>query len=366
VIGNKILIIDDQPELRELLASFLTSLGYETITAENGQEGLFMLEQWPADLVTVDLQMPVLDGPGFIRIAAKRWPDLPIVIVSGVDAVDRAVDALRLGARDFITKPIESFSLVKNTIDKALESAELIRQNRDYQQNLEIMVEKRTDELEEIKRQLLYSLGKAAEYRDNETGRHVIRVGHMCGLLGATMGMEPTVAKTFQEAAPLHDIGKIGISDLILLKPGKLTQDEWNTMKRHCEIGCDILRHYSSMRQSDENLYEQVIEMANGGGDLALLEVAMVIALCHHERWDGAGYPMKLSGDNIPLVARIVAVVDVYDALGSDRPYKKPFSEEKCQEILREGRGNHFDPDIIDAFFDNLDEIIKIKKEWMD
>lgn len=366
MIGNKILIIDDQPELRELLSSFLTSLGYETLTAENGQEGLFLLEQWPADLVTVDLQMPVMDGQGFIREAVKRWPDLPIVIVSGIDAVDQAVEALRLGARDFITKPIESFSLVKNTLDKALESAELIRQNRDYQHNLERMVDQRTNELEEIKRQLLFSLGKAAEFRDNETGRHVIRVGKMCGLIGQTMGLGAAAVKTFEEAAPLHDIGKIGISDLILLKPGKLTQDEWNTMKRHCEIGCDILRHHSSLKQSDESLYAHIIKMANSGSELSILELAMVIALCHHERWDGNGYPMKISGANIPLVARIVAVVDVYDALGSERPYKKPFSEEKCQQILMEGSGNHFDPDIIDAFLEIYPEIITIKKDWMD
>lgn len=366
MIGNKILIIDDQPELRELLSSFLASLGYETQTAENGQDGLLKLEQRQADLVTVDLQMPVMDGKAFILEAVKRWPDLPIVIVSGIDAVDQAVEALRLGARDFITKPIESFSLVKNTLDKALESAELIRQNRDYQHNLERMVEQRTDELEEIKRQLLFSLGKAAEFRDNETGRHVIRVGKMCGLIGKAMGMDASMVKTFEEAAPLHDIGKIGISDLILLKPGKLTQEEWNTMKRHCEIGCDILRHHSSTKQNDETLYAQIIEMANSGSELSILELAMVIALCHHERWDGNGYPMKISGANIPLVARIVAVVDVYDALGSERPYKKPFPEDKCQQILKEGAGNHFDPDIIDAFLGVTSEITKIKKDWMD
>lgn len=364
--GNKILVIDDQPELRDLLSSFFTSLGYETQAAADGRDGLFILEQWPADLVTVDLNMPVLDGRGFIREAVKRWPDLPIVIVSGVDAVDQAVDALRLGARDFITKPIESFSLVKNTIDKALESAELIRQNRNYQQNLEHMVEQRTDELQEIKKQLLYSLGKASEYRDNETGRHVIRVGEMCGLLGRALGMSEPEAKTFQEAAPLHDIGKIGISDTILLKPDKLTSEEWSIMKRHCEIGCDILRHYSSMKQSDESLYKQVISMANGGAELTLLETAMVIALCHHERWDGAGYPMNLAGEDIPLFGRIVAVIDVYDALGSERPYKKAFSQDQCQQMLRDGSGGHFDPQVIQAFFDNIDGIMEIRKIWMD
>lgn len=366
MIGNKILIIDDQPELRNLLSGFLTSLGYETKTATDGQDGLFMLEQWRADLVTVDLTMPILDGRGFIRKAVQRWPDLPLVIVSGVDDVDQAVEALRLGARDFITKPIESFSLVKNTIDKALESAELLRQNRNYQQNLELMVEQRTDELQEIKRQLLYSLGKASEFRDNETGWHVIRVGEMCGLLGNELGMSGHLARTLREAAPLHDIGKIGISDTILLKPGKLNDDEWSQMKRHCVIGCDILRHYSSLRQSDEALYKNVINMANGGVDLSLLETAMVIALCHQEKWDGTGYPMNLAGEDIPLVARVVAAVDVYDALGSERPYKKAFPEEACQKILQEGKGSHFDPSVIEAFFDNLDQIESIRRQWMD
>lgn len=364
--GNRILIIEDQPDIRRLLANYLVTQGYEAKTAENGLDGLFLLEQWQADLVTVDLNMPIMDGYDFIEKAVTRWPDMPIVVVSGIGAVDQAVDALRLGARDFITKPIENFSLVNNTIEKALESAELIRQNRDYQQNLEKKVEKRTIELEEIKNQLLYSLGKSAEYRDNETGRHVIRVGKICSLLARAMGMSSALAKTFSEAAPLHDIGKIGISDIILLKPDKLTAEEWTIMKKHCEIGCDILRHYSSGTERKKVDFEEIIGMADDVEALSLLEMAVVIALTHHERWDGAGYPCKLSGTRIPLVGRIVAVVDVYDALGSERPYKKALSEEICQQILREGRGSHFDPEIIDVFFSNIEEIQAIRKEWMD
>jgi putative two-component system response regulator len=364
--GNRILIIEDQPDVRRLLANYLMLQGYETKTAENGLDGLFLLEQWPADLVTVDLNMPIMDGHDFIEKAVTRWPDMPIVVVSGIGAVDQAVDALRIGARDFITKPIENFSLVNNTIEKALESAELIKQNRDYQENLERKVEKRTTELEEIKKQLLYSLGKSAEYRDNETGRHVIRVGKICSLLAKAMGMNLSLAKTFSEAAPLHDIGKIGISDIILLKPGKLTAEEWTIMKKHCEIGCDILRHYSSAKDHEGVDFEEIIRMADDVEHLSLLEMALVIALTHHERWDGEGYPCNLSGTQIPFIGRIVAVVDVYDALGSERPYKKALPEEVCQKIIQEGRGSHFDPEIVDVFFSNLDEILAIKKEWMD
>ena len=365
-VGQRILVIEDQPEIRRLLVNYLKMQGYVTNAAENGLDGLFLLEQWPADLVTVDLNMPVMNGHDFIEKAATRWPDMPIIVVSGIGAVDQAVEALRIGAHDFITKPIENFSLVKNTIDKALEAAELIRQNRDYQQNLEKKVEQRTIELEEIKRQLLYSLGKSAEYRDNETGRHVIRVGKICALLARAMGMNSAMAKTFAEAAPLHDIGKIGISDTILLKPGRLTEKERDIMKKHCEIGCDILRHYSSAKEHDSVDFEEIVTMGYDIGQLSLLEMAMVIALCHHERWDGEGYPCNLVGAQTPLIGRIVAVVDVYDALGSERPYKKALSEEICQRILLEGKGSHFDPEIINVFFTNINDILAIKKEWTD
>lgn len=365
-IGKRILIIEDQSEIRGLLDKYLKGKGYETKTAENGLDALFLLEQWPADIVTVDLNMPVMNGHDFIEKAVARWPDMPIIVVSGIGAVDQAVKALRKGARDFISKPIESLSLVKNTIEKALEAAELTRQNRDYQQTLEKKVEQRTIELEETKRQLLYSLGKSAEYRDNETGRHVIRVGKMCSLLAGAMEFDASLAKTFAEAAPLHDIGKIGISDTILLKPGPLTEEERDIMKKHCEIGCDILRHYSSAKQHEKVDFEEIIRMGYDISKLSLLEMAMVIALCHHERWDGQGYPCNLYGMQTPLIARIVVVVDVYDALGSERPYKKALPEEVCQKILLEGRGSHFDPEIIDLFFANINGILAIKKEWMD
>lgn len=363
---KRILIIEDQLEIRGLLANYLKLKGYETQTAENGLDALFLLEQWPADVVTVDLNMPVMNGHEFIEKAVVRWPDLPIVVVSGIGAVDEAVEALRIGARDFITKPIESLSLVRNTIEKALEAAELIRQNRDYQHNLEVKVEQRTQELEKTKRQLLYSLGKSAEYRDNETGRHVIRVGKIASCLASAWGMAPDLVKTFSEAAPLHDIGKIGVSDTILLKPGKLTSEEWEIMKTHCEIGCDILRNFSVAEGQKAMQLEKIISTAHNIADLSLLEMAMVIALCHHERWDGTGYPLNLAGEKIPLLGRIVAVVDVYDALGSERPYKKGLPEEVCQKIIREGEGSHFDPAMIELFFSVIDEIVDIKREWMD
>lgn len=364
--GIRILVIDDHQEIRTLVANYLESRGYQVETAENGLDGIFLLEQWPADVVTVDLNMPVMDGHQFIKKALERWPDLPIIVVSGIGAVNEAVEALRRGARDFVTKPIENFTLVDNTIAKVLESARLLQENRHYQENLEKMVRDRTTELEAVKHQLLYSLGKSAEYRDNETGRHVIRVGKICELLGLAMEMTEPIARTFGEAAPLHDIGKIGISDSILLKPGELSPEEWQIMKTHCEIGCDILRPYTSVKNKDVALDEIVAMGKRNLEELSLLEIAMVIALCHHERWDGGGYPSGLSGLDIPTVARITTVVDVYDALGSKRPYKEALPDEICQKIIREGSGSHFDPGIVDVFFANIDEITQIKKEWED
>ncbi len=363
---HKILVIEDQMEVRNLLSDFLQNEGYVVQTAENGSDGIFILNQWRPDVITVDLNMPIMGGHEFIQQAIKQWSEIPIVVVSGVGDVEDAVEALRLGAVDLIAKPIFNFSLVINTLEKAIETAKLKRQNRDYQLNLERKVEKRTIELEETKNQLLYSLGKSAEYRDNETGRHVIRVGKISALVGKAMGMDSDIAKTFGEAAPLHDIGKIGIVDSILLKPGKLDQDEWTTMQKHCEIGCDILRPYTSIQKSGTVDNEEIVSLADHLSSLTILEMAMVIALCHHEKWDGSGYPGRMSGTKIPLIARIVAVVDVYDALGSKRPYKEPMSEELCQKIIREGAGSHFDPEVIDAFFTNINEIVAIKTKWMD
>lgn len=363
---HNILVIEDQREVRKLLSDFLHNEGFAVQTAENGSDGIFILNQWVPDVITVDLNMPIMGGHEFIQKAREHWPAIPIVVVSGVGDVEDAVEALRLGAVDLITKPIFNFSLVINTLEKAIETAQLKRQNRDYQLNLERKVEKRTVELEETKNQLIYSLGKSAEYRDNETGRHVIRVGKICSLVGEAMGMDTAIAKTFGEAAPLHDIGKIGVADSILLKPGKLDRDEWSTMQKHCEIGCDILRPYSLNLQNLGVGNEEIISSADSLNSLSILEMAMVIALCHHEKWDGSGYPGGLSGTKIPLIARIVAVVDVYDAVGSKRPYKEAMSEEFCQKIIREGAGSHFDPKVVEVFFAHIDQIVAIKTRWMD
>jgi putative two-component system response regulator len=362
----RVLVIDDEPMLRRTLADYLEDMGCETALAANGVEGLQALEDFQPDVALVDLNMPVMDGYTFIGAAHSRLPDLPVIVVSGVGTVDKAVEALRLGAWDYITKPVSRFDVVECTLSRVLERARLIHENRSYQQNLEALVNERTAELLDTRRQILFSLGKAAEYRDNETGRHVIRVGEMCAAVGRALGLPRQRVEMLREAAPLHDIGKIGIPDQILLKPGELTPGEWEVMKRHCEYGCLILSQPQIEGQPDQSSGAPLPLATADQETMLLMPLARTIAQAHHERWDGAGYPNGLSGEAIPLEARIVSLVDVYDALGSDRPYKIPFPEAECQRIVRQGAGLAFDPAVVEAFFASLDTILRLKDHWRD
>jgi len=362
----RVLVIDDEPMLRRTLADYLEDMGCETALAANGAEGLEALEDFQADVALVDLNMPVMDGYAFINAAHSRLPDLPVIVVSGVGTVDKAVEAIRMGAWDYITKPVSRFDIVEYTLSRVLERARLILENRSYQQNLEVLVNERTSELLDTRRQILFSLGKAAEYRDNETCRHVIRVGEMCAAVGRALGLPPLRVEMLREAAPLHDIGKIGIPDQILLKPGELTPIEWAVMKRHCEYGCLILSQPQNEGQPDLAASTPLPLDDAAPEVMRRMPLARAIALAHHERWDGMGYPNGLTGEAIPLEARIVSLVDVYDALGSHRPYKPPFPEVECQRLVRQSAGTAFDPAVVEAFFASLDTILRLKDHWRD
>ncbi len=360
-----ILVIDDEEGLRRSLRAFLEDLGYDTLDAANGKEGLEALRRSMPDLaaVIVDLNMPVLDGYGFLKQAVIEAPELPVIVLSGVGVVDDALQAVRLGAWDFLTKPLHNLNILDHTLNKVMEKARLIRENREYQTNLEQLVRQRTAELERTRRQIMHRLSRAAEYKDNETGHHVIRVGEIAAVLARALGLDAERCANLRDCAPLHDIGKIGIPDEVLLKPGKLDPAEWTLMQQHCMFGCEILGPLTSKEEAHASCENWAAPDEDGN---ELLGLARLLALLHHERWDGSGYPFGLAGEAIPLEARIVAVVDTYDALASERPYKKAFPEEKCLAIIRESSGSHFDPRVVEAFFKNTDNIRSIRIKWSD
>ena len=358
-----LLIIDDETGITTNLRDFFEDYNFNVRTAVNGKEGLSLLEEKRPDLVIVDLNMPVMDGYEFIKQTRENYPDMPIIVLSGVGLVEDAMDAIREGAWDFISKPVSDMQIVLHTVKKCLEKARLIHENERYHNHLESLVIERTRQLENTKKQILNCLGKAAEFKDNETGHHVMRVGQMSYLLACAINLDPKFCKIIRDASPMHDVGKIGIVDKVLLKKGGLDAEEWEHMKKHVCFGCTILT--ADGDNPDDIICSPQPLLAEDDG-LDVLTVAKRIALFHHERWDGQGYLFGLAGETIPIEARIVSLVDVYDAVSSKRPYKEPFPEHQCQEIIKSGSGTQFDPAIVEAFFENIEDIIRIKKQFMD
>lgn len=369
--GPVILTIDDEQVIRDSFRFYLEDSGFEVLDAENGRVGLEIFYNQRPDLILVDLRMPVLDGLEVLATVSKTSPDTPIIVVSGTGVISDAVEALHLGAWDYILKPVEDLSVLLHAVKKGLERSRLLKENSSYKEHLEDMVKIRTAQLEEANLELretqieiIRRLGKASEYKDNETGKHVIRVGLYSGLLAEKLGLNPERVDLIRQCSPMHDLGKIGIPDRIMQKPGPLDEEERKIMHEHCQIGLDML---SPLPPDDLILYRShttIGEDILGGSDSPMLEVARKIAACHHENWDGSGYPYGLKGDDIPIEARIVAIADVYDALSSKRSYKEPFEEAKCQEIIRSLSGNILDPNLVRIFFDNIEKILDIKETW--
>jgi putative two-component system response regulator len=368
-----ILVVDDEEPIRQTVGYYLEDNDYNVLEAENGRVALELFKQKKPDLVLVDLRMPEVDGLDVLAHIAGQSPDTPVIVISGTGIIADVVEALRLGAWDYMLKPIEDMSVLLHAVNKALERSRLIRENREYSQQLEEKVKIRTAQLEAANRELwenqlqvIRKLGKAAEYKDNETGRHVIRVSLYCGILAEALGLPPETIDLLHLCSPMHDLGKIGIPDNILQKPGPLDPSEWEMMKEHSGIGKDMLQPLSA---EDIDLYRKHTRIGEdilAGTDSPLLEMARKIAAYHHEHWDGSGYPHGLKGEDIPIEARIVTVADIYDALSSQRSYKEPFPEEKCQQVIRSFSGTLLDPAIVEVFFQNIDQILKIKEEWKD
>lgn len=341
---SSILIVDDTPANIDLLRGLLSSR-YSLKVATSGPLALKLARSALPDLILLDVMMPDMNG---YEVCAKLKQDeatqhIPVIFVTAESDQQAETRGFRLGAADYVTKPISApILLARIKTHLAL---------YDQRRHLEGLVKERTAELQASNRDLektrfaiITQLGRAAEYRDNETGMHIVRVGHFSKMLGLSAGLSESRADLLLHASMMHDVGKIGIPDHVLLKPGKLTSEEFEVIKTHPAIGAEII----------------------GKHDADLLVMAREVAISHHEKWDGSGYPFGLKGEDIPIVGRIVAITDVFDALTTCRPYKQPWPVEKAFGLIRDGSGKHFDPTLAQLFLDRADEVQQIMQRYRD
>lgn len=342
----RILVVDDEPANLKLLDKMLRSQGYAQVVLI--QSPLQVLEKYreaPPDLILLDINMPEMDGFEVMQQLHALQDPLapPIVILTAQHGQAYLLRALAEGARDFIAKPFDRVELLMR-VRNLLEAQQGKRLLHDHNVRLEEMVRVRTEALNSTRLQVIRRLGQAAEYRDNETGYHILRMSQISALIARELGWDAAACDLMLNASPMHDIGKIGIPDAVLLKPGKLDPHEWAVMQTHATIGGRLL----------------------DGDDSELLLTAREIALTHHEKWDGSGYPEGLSGEAIPLSGRIVAVADVFDALTSQRPYKRPWPFAEAVAYINQQAGLHFDPQVVAAFNRALSEIAEIRDRYVE
>lgn len=358
-----ILIVDDQPANNRLMRMILERAGFKNITTTfDSRESVRLYLEGEFDLVLLDYNMPNMNGIEVmeaIKSAKGEIHYLPVLMITAVTDREVRHAALNAGALDFLNKPLDHMEVIPRVcnlltvhlLKKGFEDQVRVRTQQLQEANEKL--EQANTKLQRAKMEVIHRLGLAAEFRDNETGNHVLRMsryaGLLCRVLGGSAKMcncagETLSCECVESAAAMHDVGKIGIPDAILLKPGRLTEEEFEQIRKHPGIGAEIL----------------------GGVQEEPLITARTIALTHHERWDGQGYPQGLKGNDIPLVGRICAVVDVFDALVSTRPYKKSWTVEDAVALLIKDKGSHFDPQVVDAFVSHLDEILKIREELKD
>ncbi len=358
-----ILCVDDEEQILKALIRTFRREQFQVLTAGSGEDGLEILRNNKSiGLILSDEKMPVMSGSDFLQAAAKILPDTPKIILTGYADKNAAIDAINKGgACHFLTKPWNDQELLQLVRD-CLHGYGMARENQRLlavvrQQNEKLaewnaslekrvlhLVQERVAELNKSHLEVLHRLGSAGEHRDNETGLHNARVCHFSRCIALEFGLPESEAELLFHAAALHDLGKIGIPDSILFKPGQLDDAEWNILRTHCEIGSKIIGDHQN----------------------TLLKTAATVALTHHEQWGGCGYPQKLQGKDIPLFGRIVAVADMFDALVSERPYKRSWSVAEAVKEIVSCRERHFDPEVVDAFLRALAEITLIHQQFID
>ena len=361
----RIMIAEDNDYNRDILGRRLIKEGYDVVEAVNGRMALELLKTEKVDMILLDIMMPEMDGFQVLEIlkADEKLKNIPVIVISALSEVDNAVKCIELGAEDHLPKPfsptllrarINSSLTKKQFYDREVQYKEFIEsQNR----SLEERITRQVKELSDTQMAAIFAMSKLAESRDPETGEHLERMREYCKFIAQklrnTLKYQTIIDSQFIEniyaASPLHDIGKVGIEDRVLLKPGKLPEEEWVLMRQHPVIGANTLRAVDNQHPGNQ-----------------FIKVGIAIAEFHHEKWDGSGYPYGLKAESIPLEARILALGDVFDALTSQRCYKKAFSPEKTRQIIMESDGSHFDPDIVRIFLENEAEFFRIRKEYQD
>lgn len=363
-----LMIVDDEPYNIMVVQKFLQHAGYQRFaTTTDSTKAISLMQQNPPDVVLLDIMMPEVSGLDLLRImkATPQLATIPVIVLTASADASVKTEALQLGANDFLSKPVEPGELVlrvRNVLTLKLHFDMVAN----YSINLERQVQERTRELAESRRQVIYCLARAAEFRDNDTGRHVIRVGKYAGVIAREMGFNDAQVEALEMAAQLHDVGKIGIPDAILHKPGKLDPEEFDFMQKHTGFGKQIIECMATDEWSRLKEHTKIGSKLLDPKASPVMSMACRIALTHHEWWNGGGYPLGLAGEDIPVEGRITAVADVFDALSSKRPYKKPIPREQCFQMLEEKRGQHFDPTVLDAFFRRAGEITEIQIRYAD
>ncbi|MEI6207054.1 MAG: HD domain-containing phosphohydrolase [Desulfuromonadales bacterium] len=342
-----ILVVDDMAGNLRLMKTILEPLGYEVTTALDGEEAMAAVRNDAPDLILIDAMMPHMDGFETTRRlkASAETKIIPIIMVTDLNRVEDKVKALEAGVDDFLTKPVDKIEM-KTRVAALLKVKAFNDHMLNYQKELEAELDNRTKSLKEafgIVRttalDTINHLSRAAAFKDGYSRGHVLRMSNFAAAIARYMGMTERAIESLLHAAPLHDVGKIGVPDQILLKPGKLDPEEWNIVRQHAAIGGKILEN----------------------ADTTYIKLGEMIALTHHEKWDGTGYPKGLKGDEIPLAGRITAISDVFDSLISKRPYREARTIEEAFYIIKEGDGTHFDPKIVKAFFASEKTILSIK-----
>jgi putative two-component system response regulator len=333
----RILILDDQEIIRVQLRRILKKNGFTVLEAPDAQKALEILNREPVDLLLSDIRMPGMTGLDLMRTMAHRIPDIAVIMVSGVDNMEMAMECLEVGAYGYVLKPFKTSGILI-AVANALRRRMLELEHRDREAILAHKVREQTEEIRASREEISYRLLSASEHRDNETGAHVRRIGLYAAEMTRILGWDVDAVDCIRAAAPMHDIGKIGVPDRILQKDGPLTEEEWIIMKTHTTMGANILRE----------------------SGVPFIQMGARIAASHHERFDGTGYPGGLAGTQIPLEARITGLVDVYDALCSKRVYKHAWTEEDALGYLKEQQGRHFDPSLLGLFLDHYENFRRI------